>query len=75
VKAAIGHAAGRSWHGSDGMVLNYMADHVQKTVLIGVFVLTVFLGLVCVVRTCYSRSKGLFAYRRLSPEQGPAMER
>ncbi|KAL0931973.1 mipc synthase [Colletotrichum truncatum] len=29
VGTMIAHAAGRSWHGSDGQVLNYISDHVQ----------------------------------------------
>lgn len=45
-RAVFGHAAGRSWHGSDGMVLNYMADHVLKSVLMGVFSLFSIFGLV-----------------------------
>lgn len=48
--AVIHHAAGRSWHGSDGKVLNYMADHVQMTVSIGVFSLIILLGLIYVIR-------------------------
>lgn len=66
VKKLVGHAAGRSWHGSDGVVLNYMADHVRKTVFIGVLVIALFLGLVWVMRLCFGRYKGHFAYRRLS---------
>ena len=47
----IHHAAGRSWHGSDGKILNYMADHVQMTVSIGVFSPIILLGLIYVVRS------------------------
>lgn len=49
-RTVIHHAAGRSWHGSDGKVLNYMADNVQTTVLMGVFSLIMLLGLVWVAR-------------------------
>ncbi|CAI0652221.1 unnamed protein product [Colletotrichum noveboracense] len=29
VRTVVGHAAGRSWHGSDGQVLNYISDHLH----------------------------------------------
>lgn len=65
-QAVIQHAAGRSWHGSDGKVLNYMADHVQMTVLMSLFILIILFGLVCGVRKRCYKYRGLFAYRRLS---------
>jgi len=41
----LGHAAGRSWHGADGVALNYIADHPLKTVFMAVFALLFLLGL------------------------------
>lgn len=50
-RTVIQHAAGRSWHGLDGKVLNYMADRVQMAVLMCLFIFLVILfGLVCAVR-------------------------
>jgi mannosyltransferase OCH1-like enzyme len=63
-QAVIQHAAGRSWHGSDGKVLNYMADHVQMTVLMSLFILIILFGLVCGVRKRCYKYRGLFAYGR-----------
>ena len=68
-RAVIQHAAGRSWHGSDGKVLNYMADHVQKTVLMGSFVLFTLVSLVYVVRKCCYKYRGRFAYHRLRGDE------
>ncbi|POR32465.1 Glycosyltransferase, DXD sugar-binding region [Tolypocladium paradoxum] len=51
--SVIEHAAGRSWHGSDGQVLNYIADHVRvNTLLTTVTFLGTVLGLACVWRRC-----------------------
>ncbi|KAJ6443583.1 C2H2 finger domain-containingprotein [Purpureocillium lavendulum] len=33
-RATLQHAAGRSWHGSDGHALNYIADHVRVDLLL-----------------------------------------
>ncbi|KAF6831535.1 mipc synthase [Colletotrichum plurivorum] len=50
-RKVFGHAAGRSWHGSDGRLLNYVSDHVQVTSLLIVFAsLGGILALVCLVR-------------------------
>lgn len=50
-RTVIRHAAGRSWHGSDGWALNYIADHVRINILLvsSAFLFTV-LGLVYVVK-------------------------
>lgn len=60
--AVIRHAAGRSWHGSDGRALNYIADHMRvDTLLIAVTLLITVLGLACVLRGRYGRYMGLLA--------------
>ena len=52
----IRHAAGRSWHGVDGQVLNYIADHSQMGVQFkGVAYIVIALGLIFVVRRYYGR--------------------
>lgn len=50
-RSVIRHAAGRSWHGSDGQALNYIADHVRIHILLVVFAfLFTVLGLVYIMR-------------------------
>lgn len=50
-RAVIRHAAGRSWHGSDGRALNYIADHTRIDILlVSVAFLFTVLGLAYVVR-------------------------
>ncbi|KAF9872951.1 mipc synthase [Colletotrichum karsti] len=47
----VGHAAGRSWHGSDGQVLNYLSDHVHLDSLwIILACLGAVVGVVCIFR-------------------------
>lgn len=58
----LGHAAGRSWHGLDGMALNYMADHGAKKLIMAVLVLLFLSGLVWLVRKRSWRYRGYFAY-------------
>lgn len=54
--AVIGHAAGRSWHGADGQVLNYIADHAQVEILLsGVACVFTVLGVIYVVRRYHGR--------------------
>ncbi|KAF3931640.1 hypothetical protein ABW20_dc0105629 [Dactylellina cionopaga] len=47
-KLVVGHAAGRSWHGVDGQVLNYISDHGDVVVKVWVLIASVstFVGLV-----------------------------
>ncbi|UNI15388.1 hypothetical protein JDV02_001925 [Purpureocillium takamizusanense] len=53
-RVAVHHAAGRSWHGSDGLALNYIADHFRLDALVmGVAFVASLLGLVYVVRRRY----------------------
>lgn len=60
------HAAGRSWHGWDGRILNYIADHIRvESLWLAISFSVAFLGLVCItIRRCYKlksrRSKGTF---------------
>ena len=50
-KAVIRHEAGRSWHGSDGWALNYIADHVRMdTLVLIVAFFSIVTGVACVVR-------------------------
>ncbi len=42
-RSVIGHAAGRSWHGLDGYLLNYLADHLQVDKLLTVALVLVAL--------------------------------
>ncbi|KAH8749126.1 nucleotide-diphospho-sugar transferase [Diaporthe sp. PMI_573] len=53
----FGHAAGRSWHGPDGQVLNYFGDHLRVNNLA-----TGIPALVAIVGLCYvvGRSRGKF---------------
>lgn len=52
----IGHAAGRSWHGTDGQALNYIADHAQTRILLsGVAWVIPMLGVIYFVRRYYDR--------------------
>jgi mannosyltransferase OCH1-like enzyme len=47
----IGHAAGRSWHGPDGQVLNYFGDHLHMDGLAPILPAVVAIsGLCCVVQ-------------------------
>ncbi|CEJ92481.1 hypothetical protein VHEMI08132 [[Torrubiella] hemipterigena] len=50
---AIHHAAGRSWHGADGKMLNYVADHFSMTRLV-VFILA-FTTTFCILCRCGKR--------------------
>ncbi|KAL2876293.1 hypothetical protein SGCOL_008467 [Colletotrichum sp. CLE4] len=54
----FGHAAGRSWHGSDGHFLNYVSDHLG-TVLFWVTVCLSVLSLVTVIFLKRSRGKSI----------------
>jgi mannosyltransferase OCH1-like enzyme len=55
--AVIHHAAGRSWHGSDGQILNYIADHASiNNLLVVLILLGTVLGLVWVIK----RRGGIF---------------
>jgi inositol phosphorylceramide mannosyltransferase catalytic subunit len=65
-QTVIRHAAGRSWHGSDGKVLNYVADHVRMRVPMSLFILIILFGLVCDVRKRCNKYRELLAYRCLS---------
>lgn len=53
-RSVIGHAAGRSWHGSDGHLLNYLADHVRvESLWLAFSLLVAVFGLACImVRRC-----------------------
>lgn len=58
VRTVVKHAAGRSWHGSDGQVLNYVADHARGDVLwVALSLVGVLLGFVLAMR----RYRGTFA--------------
>ncbi|KAJ5825754.1 hypothetical protein N7474_002892 [Penicillium riverlandense] len=58
VRAMVGHAAGRSWHGPDGRALNYVADHGHWLMVVSFLLMTVFV-LVCVVkRGCWGEARG-----------------
>ncbi|KAH6976678.1 hypothetical protein EDB80DRAFT_828724 [Ilyonectria destructans] len=49
-KSVIRHRAGRSWHGLDGYLLNWVADHVEiETIWLPVSLLTAVMGLACVM--------------------------
>ncbi|KAK1547800.1 hypothetical protein CPAR01_01767 [Colletotrichum paranaense] len=54
----FGHAAGRSWHGSDGQFLNYVSDHLG-TVLFWVTVCLSVLSLVTIIVLKKSRGKSI----------------
>ncbi|KAF6820954.1 mipc synthase [Colletotrichum sojae] len=61
-RKVFGHAAGRSWHGSDGRLLNYISDHVQVTSLLIVLgSLGAILALLCLVRRRRGESGGVGA--------------
>ncbi|TEA22128.1 Inositol phosphoceramide mannosyltransferase 3 [Colletotrichum sidae] len=64
-RTVFGHAAGRSWHGSDGLFLNYVSDHVGTGGLwFGVPCLLAVVGLFCFVRRCRGeRRSALELYR------------
>ncbi|KFG81467.1 hypothetical protein MANI_029822 [Metarhizium anisopliae] len=48
--SVIRHAAGRSWHGLDGYLLNYFADHVRaESLWVGVYVFVAVLALVAIL--------------------------
>ncbi|CAG7947147.1 unnamed protein product [Penicillium nalgiovense] len=52
--AVIQHKAGRSWHGSDGRALNYIADHVRMDSLVVVVAFfSIILGVAYFVRRRY----------------------
>lgn len=60
----IRHAAGRSWHGVDGQVLNYIGDHSQMGVQFkGVAYIGIALGFIIVVRRYYGRFSSRFSSR------------
>ncbi|KAK6337013.1 hypothetical protein TWF718_009798 [Orbilia javanica] len=55
VRKVVGHAAGRSWHGSDGQVLNFVADYHKMIALglgatIAVIIVVAFARLLCIRR-------------------------
>ncbi|KAK1726460.1 nucleotide-diphospho-sugar transferase [Colletotrichum acutatum] len=54
----FGHAAGRSWHGSDGQFLNYVSDHLG-TVLFWVTVCLSVLSLATIIVLKKSRGKSI----------------
>lgn len=54
----FGHAAGRSWHGSDGQFLNYVSDHLG-TVLFWVTVCLSVLSLATIIILKRSRGKSI----------------
>ncbi|KAL1877998.1 hypothetical protein Daus18300_002352 [Diaporthe australafricana] len=62
-KKVVGHAAGRSWHGSDGKVLNYFGDHLRINCQAAILA-----SLVVVAGLCYAgrRSRGKLMRSRLS---------
>ncbi|KAF7595950.1 hypothetical protein BBP40_004096 [Aspergillus hancockii] len=57
-RSVIQHAAGRSWHGPDGRLLNYLADHMSvEGPLIAVFSLATVLGFAWMIfRRCSRRT-------------------
>lgn len=57
-RSVIGHAAGRSWHGSDGQFLNYVSDHLGVVLFwVAAFSSVAVLGLLVFVKRC--RCKGI----------------
>jgi len=65
VRVAVQHAAGRSWHGSDGHALNYIADHFRADLLImGAAFMVTLLGLLYVVKRHCARGAAITAYYR-----------
>ncbi|PHH65683.1 hypothetical protein CDD81_1769 [Ophiocordyceps australis] len=57
----VAHAAGRSWHGTDGQALNYMGDHVRMLVtLMGVMLVLMTVAFLCFVRMRHGKSIGIF---------------
>lgn len=50
-KSVIRHAAGRSWHGLDGRLLNALADHVRmKHLWISVLLVVIVFSLICFIK-------------------------
>ncbi|KAL2141184.1 hypothetical protein VTI28DRAFT_2730 [Corynascus sepedonium] len=49
-RQVLGHAAGRAWHGPDGIALNYMADHAPKAIFMSFVIVLSLLGLVWLIR-------------------------
>jgi len=67
------HAAGRSWHGWDGLALNYMADHATRTVFMAGLVVLSLLGLVRPIRqrSCGYGGPFLYIRKRCLPDRFP----
>lgn len=49
-RSIVHHAAGRSWHGSDGRALNFIADHFQDALVPVVFIFALTAIVVMIVR-------------------------
>ncbi|RVD89660.1 uncharacterized protein DFL_000658 [Arthrobotrys flagrans] len=63
IRTLVGHVAGRSWHGLDGQVLNFVADY-HKRIALGLGALVSLALIVVVARLVYLRRRR----NRIQPE-------